>query len=176
MKASSSQAPQAVSNKKQPPFYPRRLARLLAVQALYQADQRKCDLESVKKEFCLHRLTSFLEDGAGQTIHLENSVDLSYFSLILDGIAQDQQAIDLLIASMLTTGWSLQRIDPVSRSLLRSGAYEIKHCRDLSRAVIVSEYINIAHAFFSSEKELAFVHGVLHGLQPQDCLYVKGVW
>jgi N utilization substance protein B len=126
-------------------------ARLAAVQALYQMDLTQRDLSAVLDEFLSHRFSS-AEIYAG--------ADQSFFRDIASGAAHAQGEIDREIAAHLAEGWRLSRIDSILRAILRSGVYEILEQRDVPARVIINEYVEIAHDFFSGE-EPGVVNGVL---------------
>lgn len=133
---------------------PRSAARLAAVQALYQMDLAQTDLNDVIGEFSDHRLSSDM-DGAEF-----NEIDLAFFRDILSGIVREQKSIDPLLNDQLAEGWRLSRIDSILRAILRSGAYELKNRTDIPAKVIINEYVDVAHAFFT-EDEPGVVNGIL---------------
>jgi N utilization substance protein B len=133
---------------------PRSAARLAAVQALYQMDVAQTDLNEVIGEFCDHRLSSDM-DGAEF-----NEIDLVFFRDILSGIVREQKSIDPLLNDQLAEGWRLSRIDSILRAILRSGAYELQNRADIPAKVIINEYVDVAHAFFT-EDEPGVVNGIL---------------
>lgn len=129
-------------------------ARLAAVQALYQMDVARTDLNAVLEEFLLHRFRENDRDGLiGANPHL--------FEEIVRGVFARQREIDPLLDDHLAEGWHLKRIDSTVRAILRAGAFELIAHRDTPAAVILDEYIDVAHAFFEGE-EPKFVNGVLH--------------
>ena len=85
--------------------------------------------------------------------------DKSHLSRILKGVTKNQKAIDSDIKDNLI-GWSLSRIDSVSRAILRSALYELKECNDIPVKVIINEYIEISKSFFEGE-EPNFINGIL---------------
>jgi len=85
--------------------------------------------------------------------------DKKHLSRILKGVTKNQKAIDSDIKDNLI-GWSLSRIDSVSRAILRSALYELKECNDIPVKVIINEYIEISKSFFEGE-EPNFINGIL---------------
>jgi N utilization substance protein B len=77
---------------------------------------------------------------------------------------QARGALDELMAATVKH-WSLERMQPVDRSLLRLGAYEILMDEQIPRAVAINEAIEIAREF-GSEESPAFINGILDGLEP----------
>ena len=136
----------------------RSVARLAAVQALYQLEaNRETDPESVVREFARHRF--------GQEIDGEQlgEADPELFADIVRGAAADQDRLDPLISAALTPDWPLPRVDSVLRAILRAGAYELVHRLDVPPRVSISEYTAIAYAFFTG-KEPGLANGVLDHL------------
>jgi N utilization substance protein B len=136
----------------------RSVARLAAVQALYQLElNRGVDPEAVVREFARHRFGREIDgDHYGEA-------DPELFSDIVRGVAADQERLDATIASFLTEEWPLSRLDSVLRAILRAGAYELAHRGDVPPRVSISEYTAVAHAFFVG-KEPGLANGVLDRL------------
>jgi N utilization substance protein B len=65
-----------------------------------------------------------------------------------------------LIDEILSQGWPLKRIEAILRAVLRAGAYELDHRRDVPARVVVSEYVDVAHAFVERD-EVGMVNAVL---------------
>lgn len=132
----------------------RSAARLAAVQALYQMEISGVDVNMVVLEF--------LSDRLGQEIDGEQyfAADEALFSELVRGVVARQNDIDPLIAQTVTTDWSLSRLDATLRALIRTGTYELMLRKDTPVKVILSEYVDIAHAFFSGD-EPGFANGVL---------------
>src|ERR1700749_2200416 len=136
----------------------RSVARLAAGQALYQLElNREVDPVVVVREFGRHRLGHEIDgDRYGEA-------DPALFSDIVRGAAADQDRLDATISEALTEEWPLPRFDAVLRAILRAGAYELVHRRDVPPPVSLSEYTGVAHAFFSG-KEPGLANGVLDKL------------
>ncbi len=133
----------------------RSVARLAAVQALYQLElNREADPEAVVREFARHRLGHEIDgDRYGEA-------DPALFSDIVRGVQADLDQLDAMISEVLTEEWPLPRFDAVLRAILRAGAYELVHRRDVPPRVSINEYTTIAYAFFSG-KEPGLANGVL---------------
>jgi N utilization substance protein B len=129
-------------------------ARLAAVQALYQMELSGTGVLEIVSEYENFRL--------GQEIDGEQylKADPSWFRSIVSGVVRDQRALDPVIAESLIEGWPLSRLDATIRAILRAGVFEIIERKDVPTAVIVSEYVEIAHAFFQ-EDEPKLVNAVL---------------
>jgi transcription antitermination protein NusB len=136
----------------------RSVARLTAVQALYQLEANpEADPEAVVREFARHRLGREIDgDQLGEA-------DPALFADIVRGAAGDQERLDIEISAALTPDWPLARLDSVLRAILRAGAYELVHRPDVPPRVSISEYTAVAYAFFTG-KEPGLANGVLDRL------------
>jgi N utilization substance protein B len=136
----------------------RSVARLAAVQALYQIEaNREADPRSVVREFVRHRFDQEIEgDRLGEA-------DPELFADIVCGVTDDRERLDTEISAALTEDWPLSRLDSVLRAILRAGAYELVHRPDVPPRVSLSEYTAIAYAFFTG-KEPGLANGVLNHL------------
>ncbi|MGE7369873.1 transcription antitermination factor NusB [Neorhizobium sp. NPDC001467] len=142
------------------PANQRGAARLAAVQALYQMDIGGTGVLEVVAEYEAHRLGQELD---GDT-YLK--ADASWFRSIVSGVVRDQDKIDPLIRSALQEDWPLSRLDSTLRATLRAGTFELIERKDVPVAVIVTEYVEIARAFFEGE-EPKIVNAVLDRLAKQ---------
>lgn len=132
----------------------RSAARVAAVQGLYQMDMAQTDLNAVIDEFQSLR---FPQAEAGDAIA---GADPVFFAELLRGVVRRQRDIDPLVDQQLAAGWRLDRVDSILRAILRSGVYELLERPDVPARVVINEYIDIAHDFFS-EDEPRVVNGVL---------------
>lgn len=135
----------------------RSLARLGAVQALYQMDIGGADTENVLAEFELHRI-GMTEDG-----EILGEPDVPFFRELVLGVVARQVEIDPKVDLHLAKGWRLNRLDSTLRAILRAGTFELGWCPDTPVRVVINEYIELAHDFFS-EDESKVVNGVLDAL------------
>jgi len=135
-------------------------ARLAAVQALYQMDVGGTGVLEVVAEYETHRLGQELD---GET-YLK--ADASWFRSIVSGVVREQVRLDPLIGSALQDDWALSRLDSTVRAILRAGTFEILDRKDVPVPVIVTEYVEIAHAFFE-EDEPKLVNAVLDRIAKQ---------
>ncbi len=129
-------------------------ARLAAVQALYQMDVAGSGVLEIAAEYEAFRLGKELD---GQ---LYREADAQWFRAILSGVVENQKIVDPVIHQALTDDWPLSRLDSTLRAILRAGVYEIMKRSDVPLAVIVSEYVDIAKAFYA-EEEPKLVNAVL---------------
>lgn len=139
------------------PANQRGAARLAAVQALYQMDLAGQTLPDVLAEFEAHRLGKEL-DGEQY-----RDADAAYFRDIVGGVVSHQRELDPAIDEALAAGWPLARIDATLRAILRSGAFELAHRADVPGRVVISEYVDVANAFFEGDVP-AMVNAVLDTL------------
>src|SRR3954449_6387616 len=135
----------------------RSAARLAAVQALYQQEMERTPLQRLLKEFHDHRLGATIED---ETYH---DAERDFFDDIVAGVDARRDEIDGLIAARLAEGWSLERLDPALRAILRAGAYELIARADVPVGSVISEYVDVAHAFYD-KRESGFVNGLLDAI------------
>ena len=129
-------------------------ARLAAIQALYQMELTERGANAVIREFMEDRLGL---DDDGRPVE---DADPDLFKQIVLGVVEKQGLIDEAIKKRLAKNWRLDRIDSTTRAILRCATQELATRADLSNAVIIEEYVGIAHAFFDGE-EPKFVNGVL---------------
>lgn len=139
------------------PANQRGAARLAAVQALYQMDIGGTGLTEIVAEYETHRLGREIDGD------VYRQADAAWFRSIVSGVVADQRRLDPLIASALTMDWPLSRLDSTLRAILRAGTLELSQRKDVPVAVIVSEYVDIARAFYDGE-EPKIVNAVLDRL------------
>jgi N utilization substance protein B len=135
----------------------RTVARLAAVQALYQMELAETGVEAVVREFTEHR---FDRDIEGETLA---EADETFFAELVHGVVAEQGAIDGAVVQRLANGWRLERVDATLRAILRAGAWELMHRPDVPIEVAIDEYVEIAKSFFEGP-EPGFVNGALDGI------------
>jgi N utilization substance protein B len=135
----------------------RSAARLAAVQALYQQEMEGTSLPRLLHEFHEHRLGATIED---ETYH---DAERDFFDDIVSGADARRGEIDEKIAGKLAAGWSLERLDRPMRAILRAGTYEIIARPDVPVGSVISEYVDVAHAFYD-KRESGFVNGLLDAI------------
>jgi N utilization substance protein B len=135
-------------------------ARLAAVQALYQMDMAGTGLNEILAEFESHWI--------GREVEGEQYLpaEAAFFRDVVSGVVRDQATLDPLIDDALSKGWPLKRIDAILRAVLRAGSYELEHRKDVPGRVVVSEYVDVAHAFVEAE-ETGMVNAVLDQIARQ---------
>jgi len=135
----------------------RSAARLAAVQALYQQEMEATPIAKLLYEFHHHRLGATI-DGIE---YAEAEVD--FFDDVVSGADARREELDALIAGRLAAGWSLARLDKPMKAILRAGAYELIARPDVPVASVISEYVDVADAFYD-KREKGFVNGLLDAI------------
>ena len=135
----------------------RTVARLAAVQALYQMELAGEGVDTVIAEFSNHRFDSDME---GEPLA---EADEAYFAEIVRGVVGSQRDIDTAVKARLASNWRLERLDSTLRALLRAGAWELRDRRDVPREIVIDEYVELAKAFFD-DAEAKFVNAALDGV------------
>ena len=135
----------------------RSAARLAAVQALYQQEMEGTPTARLLHEFHDHRLGATIE---GETYA---DAEISFFDDLVTGALDRRDEIDSLIGERLAKGWSLDRLDKPMKAILRVGAYELIARRDVPVASVISEYVDVADAFYDA-REKGFVNGLLDAI------------
>jgi N utilization substance protein B len=135
----------------------RSAARLAAVQALYQQDMEGTPLPQLLKEFHDHRLGATIEEAE------YHEAERDFFDDIVTGAIARRADTDSAISSKLAAGWSLERLDKPMRAILRAGAYELIARPDVPVGSVISEYLDVAHAFYD-KRESGFVNGLLDSI------------
>ena len=137
----------------------RSAARLAAVQAIYQQEMEGTPLPRLLHEFHEHRLGATIED---ETYH---DAERDFFDDIVSGADARREEIDGLISGRLAEGWTLERLDRPMRAILRAGAYELIARPDVPGGSVISEYVDVAHAFYDKRES-----GVVNGLLAEDAV------
>ncbi|HEY0627266.1 MAG TPA: transcription antitermination factor NusB [Allosphingosinicella sp.] len=138
----------------------RSAARLAAVQALYQQEMERTPLPTLLHEFHHHRLGATIEGAE----YVDAEVD--FFDDVVAGVDARKEELDGLIAAKLAKNWSLERLDRPMKAILRAGAYELAARIDVPTGSVISEYVDVAHAFYD-KREAAFVNGLLDAIAKQ---------
>ncbi|WP_420404917.1 transcription antitermination factor NusB [Nisaea sp.] len=144
-----SKASQKASDRKR-----RTAARLAAVQTLYQMAITGTPAPRVIAEFKELRLEGGADDESF------GPADPVFYEKLVAGVSADLEAVDQLISGALADDWALDRLETIVRNILQCGAHELLAHGEIPAAVVISEYVDVAHAFFA-EKEPGFINGVL---------------
>ncbi|WP_426035620.1 transcription antitermination factor NusB [Brevundimonas sp. DC300-4] len=135
----------------------RTVARLAAVQALYQMELAGEGVETVITEFSNHRFDADIE---GEALA---EADEAWFADIVRGVIAGQKDIDSSVKARLASNWRLERLDATLRALLRCGAWELTHKTEVPKEIVIDEYVELAKAFFD-EGDAKFVNAALDGV------------
>ncbi|MBW4331095.1 transcription antitermination factor NusB [Stakelama sp. CBK3Z-3] len=132
----------------------RAAARLAAVQALYQHEMEGTAIPALLHEFHNHRLGQVIEDVEYA------DADVAFFDDIVTGVDARRDEVDRAISAKLAAQWSIDRLDKPMRQILRAGTYELLARSDVPTAAVISEYLDVTHAFYD-RREAGFVNGLL---------------
>jgi transcription antitermination protein NusB len=148
-----SKAPEKSAEKRQM----KSASRLYAVQALFQMEVSGQTIDAICREFETHRFGATYEEGE----FAEGNVD--HFRAVVENAVNWQASIDQLTDRALVAKWPIDRIDPVLRALFRAAGAEITQMATPPK-VAITEYVDVAKAFFPDGKEPKFVNAVLDHL------------
>jgi N utilization substance protein B len=129
-------------------------SRLYAVQALFQMESSSQTVQAVCREFETHRFGATYDEGE----FAEGDVD--HFREVVDKAVNWQAKIDQMTDRALVAAWPIDRIDPVLRALFRAAGAELVDMVTPPK-VAITEYVDVAKAFFPDGKEPKFVNAVL---------------
>jgi len=134
----------------------RHLARLSAVQALYQMELSDQKSKLVVRQFNEHWKEHAVSDG-------EVNADSEFFELIVLGVVAEQETVDKAISGKLGKNWKLSRLDVTLRAIMRCASYELMRMFDVPAIVVIDEYVGLAKDFYAG-KEPNFVNAALDKL------------
>jgi len=127
------------------------------VQALYQREMEGAEVPALLHEFHQHRLGAVIDDVEYA------EAEVAFFDDLVAGAVARADEIDAAIAARLASGWTLARLDKSMKAILRCGAYELLARPDVTRATVISEYVDVAKAFYD-KRETGFVNGLLDAI------------
>jgi transcription antitermination protein NusB len=122
-------------------------ARRCAVQALYQWQIAGHDPDDIVTEFVSER--ELLQ------------VDMDYFSILVSEIPTQFEILKTDLEPCLDREW--EKLDPVERSVLLIGAYELRNCPEMPYRVVINEGVELCKMFGTVEGH-RFINGVLDKL------------
>jgi N utilization substance protein B len=111
-------------------------------------------LAKLLDEFHQHRLGKEIDEA-----HFAEA-EIDFFDDIVSGVDARREEIDTALQGKLADGWTLARLDKTMLQILRCGAYELIARADVPKAAAISEYVDVAKAFFETS-EAKFVNGIL---------------
>jgi len=129
-------------------------ARLYAVQALFQMEQSGQTTDQVVREFLDHRFGAVYEGDE----MAKGDPDL--FQALVAAAVNYQAPVDQMTDRALVAKWSIARIDPTLRGLFRAAGAELTQMPTPPK-VVITEFVDIARAFFPEGRETNFVNAVL---------------
>lgn len=132
----------------------RSAARLAAVQAIYEMDLAGTTPDVVIDGFLRGRWSG----GPGEEELAD--LDAAHFAEVIREVAARRESLDVAVEGALAEKLKVERLEVLLRAILRAGAYELSARHDIPAKVIINEYLDVAHAFFSG-KEPALVNAVL---------------
>ncbi len=138
----------------------RAAARLAAVQALYQFEMEGTLQAQLLDEFHRHRLGMEIDEDQFA------EAEVAFFDDVVKGVIARRDEIDALLSSKLAQGWAISRLDRTMLQILRAGSYELLARADVPTGTVISEYLDVSHAFFEA-RETKFVNGVLDAVAKQ---------
>lgn len=136
----------------------RSAARLAAVQALYQMEFSGQGMDKVRLQFETHRIGAEIDGDQYR------EADIELFRKILDDVVSRQAAIDQMTNRALVDKWPLGRIDSTLRALFRAAGAELLEAAKTPPRVIISEYVDVAKAFYPDGKEPGLTNAVLDAM------------
>lgn len=132
----------------------RSASRLYSVQALFQMEALGQESRRVVAEFINYRFGAEID---GEEM-LDGDIDL--FRATIEGAVNEQAKIDQMTDRALVAKWPIARIDPTLRALFRAAGAEML-AGDTPPKVVITEYVDVARAFFPEGKEPKFTNAVL---------------
>jgi N utilization substance protein B len=139
------------------------VARLAAVQALYQMETAGAGVEAVVREFSDHRFGRAATGGDVSEGPTLADADEGFFADVVRGVVDQQSELDRAVVRRLAKNWRLERLDATARAILRAGAFELARRPDVPTEVVIDEYVEIAKAFFEGA-EPGFINAALDGI------------
>jgi len=134
----------------------RRLARLSAVQALYQMEMANQKSKLVVREFNEHWFENAAREG-------DITAESDFFELLVLGVVAEQDIIDKAIVGKLNKKWTLKRLDVILRAILRCASFEMLRLFDVPGIVIVDQYVGLTRDFYEGN-EANFINAALDKL------------
>lgn len=125
----------------------RHLSRIAVMQVLFERERRPA-----------------VDPSAALAMNHEElgEMDDDFAKELLAGVLKNEDTMKQSIQDH-APGWTLDRMDPVSRCVLQIGAYELLVSKDAPPAVVMNEAIDIAKEFGTDESG-KFVNGVLNAI------------
>lgn len=134
---------------------------MAAVQAIFQWQEGEHAPSEIIEQFLKVRRSEAGEGG------MRRDADQPLFKDVVEGAVAHKEELEQILTGALAKDWSWERIDRLVRAILLAGAYELIHRKDIPVKVAISEYVEIAHAFYD-QGEQQFVNSVLDRVARQS--------
>jgi len=118
-------------------------ARLAAVQALYSMEMTGATSVEALNEFMERSETAKDSDKSMA------KPDLELLAMLVHGASSELADLDRIIGGALSAEWTIDRIEAIMRAILRVGVWELKTRQSTPARVAISEYVDLARAFYS---------------------------
>lgn len=135
----------------------RGVTRFYAVQKLYQFELLNKPISDIAASVSISDEITIAEDIS------ISGIDLVFLKTLLNALSDNLANIDDVISKHMSDKWTLDRLDPVIKSILRLGVTELLYLEDVPANVIFNEYIEIAKSFFAKD-DVSFVNGLLNAV------------
>lgn len=127
----------------------RRMSRRYAMQAIYQWLLTDNELPYISEQFMVEEYF--------------RQMDGEFFTKIFAGVAERYEKLCEHLAKVLDR--SLDKIDPIERSILLLSTYEFAYCLESPYRVVINEAIELAK-MYGGEDSFKYVNAVLDKLMP----------
>ena len=143
---------------------PKVTSRLVALQILYSEDFFEQDLhEFLENDYIAKYKKGEIYSDFIQTDEVIIEPDEIFLKELLANTKKNIEAIDQHILSNLKKSWTIEKLDPIIRSILRLAVCEMLIFGDIPVKVILDQYVSLAYDFYVSD-EVGFVNGVLDAI------------
>jgi len=163
---------------KRKPGRSRSVARLCAVQALYELDITGAPVDPVLGAFMQDRWDlaggisdddeddddlDFERSQPRQPVGEMQRPETGLLATLVRGVGERQGEIDEMLKGGLSEDRPIERLEVLVRAILRAGAFELLSQSDTPARVVISEYVDVARSFFTGT-EPGLVNAVLDRL------------
>ncbi len=134
------------------------LQRMLAVQILYQ--------ESINPNDDSFDINETLKDAI-ETLKLnklKKKSNLNFAKKIYSGVWSNNKSIDADILLALGSSHDFKKFGKLLKFILKAAVFELKYDNQLSKKIIISEYLKITDSFYANN-EASLVNGILDNIQ-----------
>lgn len=135
----------------------KRLARLAAVQALYQTELTQRPIHLIIKDFLSDPKVLLQDQDEGG---LAVSVDRDLFVQVTQGTHDNLTDIDSMISGAADAKVTAERVETLLKAILRAGIFELRDHTTIPVGVVINDYVDVAHAYFNA-REPGLVNAIL---------------